>query len=61
MILASGAKRVHVCAPSNSAVDEILSRLSLGGLTGITKDPNELKKYLLRIGSLDYEPRECVK
>ena len=61
MVLASGATKVHVCAPSNAAVDEILARLSNQGLTGITKDPNELKKYLLRIGSMDYEPREGVK
>ena len=28
MCLQSGAQKIHVCAPSNSAVDEILSRIS---------------------------------
>ena len=61
MLLASGARKIHVCAPSNAAVDEILTRLSLHGLTGITKDPESLKAYFLRIGSLDYEPNENVR
>ena len=61
MLLACGARKIHVCAPSNAAVDEILARLSLYGLTGITKDKDELKKYFLRIGSIDYEPQESVK
>jgi len=56
MLLASGARKIHVCAPSNAAVDEILARLSTFGLMGITKDREELKKYFLRIGSFDYEP-----
>ena len=61
MLLACGARKIHVCAPSNAAVDEILARLSLYGLTGITKDKDELKQYFLRIGSIDYEPQESVK
>ena len=52
---------VHVCAPSNAAVDEVLARLSTNGLIGVTTEREELKKYLLRIGSMDYEPQECVK
>ncbi len=61
MLVGSGARKVHVCAPSNAAVDEVLARLSTHGLTGITSEKEELKKYLLRIGSVDYEPRDCVK
>ena len=37
MLIAAGCKKIHVCAPSNAAVDEILYRLSTKGLTGITK------------------------
>lgn len=61
MLVGSGAKKIHVCAPSNAAVDEVLSRLSTQGLTGITREREELKKHLLRIGSIDYEPTETVK
>ena len=28
MVINAGASKVHVCAPSNAAVDEILHRLS---------------------------------
>ena len=38
MLVSSGAQKVHVCAPSNAAVDEILARLSGQGLTGVTKN-----------------------
>ena len=61
MLIGSGARKVHVCAPSNAAVDEVLARLSTNGLIGVTTEREELKKYLLRIGSMDYEPQECVK
>lgn len=29
-------KKVHVCAPSNAAIDEILSRINAKGLPGVT-------------------------
>lgn len=61
MLIASGCQKIHVCAPSNAAVDEILYRLSTKGLTGITKDPAEIKKMLLRIGAMEYEPVPGVK
>ena len=28
MLIGSGARKIHICAPSNAAVDEILARLS---------------------------------
>jgi DNA polymerase III delta prime subunit len=54
MFFARGAKRVHVCTPSNTAADEVMLRLSKpGGLVGI-KD-SDRDKMLLRIGATDYE------
>ena len=61
MLLSSGARKIHVCAPSNAAVDEILTRLSEKNLMGLIKDPAHLKKMLLRIGAIEYEPSETVK
>ena len=34
MLLTSGVKKLMICAPSNAAVDEIISRLSNKGLIG---------------------------
>ena len=31
------------------------------GMLSINSDKEEMKKYLLRIGSMDYEPQESVK
>jgi len=56
--------KIHVCAPSNSAVDEILSRLACKGLLGVTSTDNkngDMKKYLLRIGAVEYEASESIK
>ena len=61
MLLGAGANKIHVCAPSNAAVDEILCRLSTDGLHGITKNQEELRKMLLRIGAMEYEPVPQVK
>ena len=61
MLLKSGAKKIHVCAPSNAAVDEICARLSTSGLEQVTSDEAEVKKLVLRIGSLDYEPHPSVR
>lgn len=58
MLIFSGVQKIHVCAPSNAAVDEILARISGRGLQNVTSDPNELKKILLRIGANEYEPTE---
>ena len=61
MLINAGANKIHVCAPSNAAVDEILHRLSSEGISGMTKDNKELKKLLLRIGAMEYEPVQQVK
>uniref|UniRef100_A0A803M9Y6 Uncharacterized protein n=1 Tax=Chenopodium quinoa TaxID=63459 RepID=A0A803M9Y6_CHEQI len=46
---ASGRKRVLVCAQSNAAVDELVSRLAGEGLYGA--DGNMYKPYLVRVGN----------
>ena len=61
MLLTSGINKIHVCAPSNAAVDEILARLSTNGIHGVTSQEGELKKLLLRIGAMEYEPVPAVK
>lgn len=54
------SKKILVCAPSNAAIDEIVTRLiSKGGLFG--QNESESIKKVLRIGSFDYEPSEIVK
>ena len=60
MLLASGAKKIHVCAPSNAAVDEVLCRLSSDGLLGHVSG-KDMKAKLLRIGAMEYEPTSVVK
>jgi AAA domain len=47
-----------VCAPSNCAVDEILSRIKDRGLVGITSEVEELKKFVVRVGAPEYEPAD---
>ena len=61
MLLTAGVNKIHVCAPSNAAVDEILARLSTDGIHGVTNQPDELRKMLLRIGAMEYEPVPQVK
>jgi hypothetical protein len=58
--LSKGAK-IHVCAPSNCAVDEILTRIRIKGLVGFTSDPAELKEIVIRVGAPEYEPPEIIK
>lgn len=52
---------IHVCAPSNCAVDEILTRIRIRGLVGITEDPEELKQFILRVGAPEYEAPDLIK
>ncbi len=61
MLVFAGVKKIHVCAPSNAAVDEILTRVSTKGLIEVTKDPAELKKLLLRVGAFEHEPSPLIK
>jgi hypothetical protein len=60
MLLGSGVRKIHVCAPSNAAVDEILSRMSQRGLLGCEKEA-DMRKMLLRIGAMEYEPSPIIK
>tara|TARA_B110000305_G_C19051027_1_gene452659 strand:+ start:164 stop:481 length:318 start_codon:yes stop_codon:yes gene_type:complete len=54
------SKKILVCAPSNAAIDEIVTRLiSKGGLFGQNEEDSQAK--VLRIGSFDYEPSKIVK
>ena len=49
-----------VCAPSNAAIDEIVTRLiSKGGLIGSTERDSISK--VVRIGSIEYEPSRAVQ
>jgi hypothetical protein len=64
MLLGSGVKKILICAPSNAAVDEIITRVSERGFVGInTNDSSDSKieDMLLRIGSMEYEPSPIVK
>ena len=35
MLLAAGVEKIMVCAPSNAAIDEIITRVSVRGLVGV--------------------------
>jgi hypothetical protein len=61
MLLAAGVTKIHVCAPSNAAVDEILSRCSTKGLIGVSSDQKELKGALLRIGATEHDPAPQIR
>lgn len=60
MLISSGVGKIHVCAPSNAAIDEILTRMSGKGLIGCEKEV-DMKKMLLRLGAMEYEPSLIVK
>jgi ATP-dependent exoDNAse (exonuclease V) alpha subunit len=47
--------KIQVCAPSNTAVDEILNRIRTRGLLGMSTDENFLKELIIRVGAPDYE------
>lgn len=51
--------KINVCAPSNSAVDEILSRIAHKGLIGFTE--KQLPNMLLRIGAMTHTPDPALK
>jgi len=36
MLIASGVEKLLVCAPSNAAIDELVTRICLKGLLGTT-------------------------
>ena len=72
MLLDSGAKKVMVCAPSNAAIDEIVSRIANNGFIGAPQkgdtssvlgleNASAADGLLLRIGAAEYEPSAEVK
>lgn len=70
MLLSSDVKKIMVCAPSNAAIDEIISRISVGGFLGspgeqavdsILEEGFSADGMLVRLGALEYEPSPAVK
>jgi hypothetical protein len=55
LVCANPGVKIHVCAPSNAAVDEILMRVAKKGLTE-NETEEELANKLLRIGALSHIP-----
>lgn len=55
MINSCQKRQILVCAPSNAAIDEIVSRISKDKYSTYTKDK------ILRVGAMDYEPSPDVK
>lgn len=47
--------KLQVCAPSNTAVDEILNRIRVKGLPGVTADQKVLLQLIIRVGAPDFE------
>ena len=45
MLLSCGVKKIMVCAPSNAAVDEVISRISSRGFIG-EQDPKDKESIL---------------
>jgi hypothetical protein len=62
MLISSGVKKILICAPSNAAIDEIISRVAERGWIGnkLNVMP-KLDDALLRLGSMEYEPSKIVK
>jgi flagellar motor switch protein FliM len=52
-------KRILVCTPSNSAVDEIVLRL--GGKSKFKCYRGDLGKRIVRIGAMESDPIEQIK
>ena len=54
MFLAAGARRIHICAPSNAAIEELMHRLS-------NLKHSNLKNFLLRLAASDHESPASLK
>lgn len=72
MLLSSDVKKILVCAPSNAAVDEIVSRISTKGFIGepdpenlfgdsILSEGSSADGLLLRLGAVEYDPAADVR
>jgi hypothetical protein len=55
------ACKIQICAPSNCAVDEILTRVKDRGLVGYTTEASEITKLVVRVGAAEYEPNDHIK
>ena len=42
-----------MCAPSNTAIDEIVNRITKQGLEGVAED--KLTDLIMRVGASDYD------
>lgn len=49
-------KKIHLCAPSNSAVDEILLRIARKGVPGFSAE--QMKNMIIRVGAQGYRGPE---
>ena len=60
MVLQGGQAggKIHLCAPSNGAVDEILLRIIQKGLKG---NQRPIQDFILRVGASSYESPEHIK
>ena len=63
MLITAGVQRIHLCTPSNKAVDEIITRFSEKGFKGnvATNHQRNLVTDLLRVGSMEYEASPAIK
>ena len=48
-----------ICAPSNTAIDEIIMRIALHGL--YNENGSIIRPHIVRIGVLDQNPNEIIK
>ena len=55
MINSCKKRKILVCAPSNAAIDEIVTRICKDKMSTLTKEK------VLRVGAMDYEPNSDVK
>lgn len=70
MLLSCETKKIMVCAPSNAAIDEIISRLAVKGFLGtpaekdfdsILEEGFQADGMITRLGALEYDPGPDVK
>ena len=53
MLVGSGVKKIMVCAPSNNAIDEVITRISKRGFIGSKINP---EGQILRLGISEFDP-----
>ena len=55
MLIGSNVQKIMICAPSNFAIDEVISRISKKGFLGLKKklSPDGL---ILRMGAMEHDP-----